>query len=369
MIGSSEYRQVMGAGHLTPGSVRIISGGKTTTLFTLGEPNEHLGFGASVVSIGDVNFDGTQDFAVGVPDVSVESTRNASTGNASARIYSGRDSKLLYSVGPCGGVEVLMCGLGDVDHDGVRDFAVLFEHAAGSLVRIVSGRDGKTVREWGRDPQAPWESIANVGDVDGDGAADIALGSRAFRVREHAVGIVRVYSAMNGKIIHSWVNEGDMTEIGRIICGLGDIDGDGYPDVAIGACRKISQDKERAVVLIRSGKDGSILRELSIGEAATGPVTSIAAVGDVDLDGVSDLAVCVAWCTDAPATEGCCVVFSGRTWLPICHMPGRLISALRKTDGGGRGELLLSSPFSNHGGTNRGAVRVYNLNPKMVTPR
>ena len=75
-------------------------------------------------------------------------------------------------------------GLGDVDGDGFGDLAVGVKHATGTqadsgVVHIYSGRDGTQIRVIDGERTGDWfgHSLATLGDVDGDGRGDLSVGA------------------------------------------------------------------------------------------------------------------------------------------------------------------------------------------------
>ena len=102
-------------------------------------------------------------------------------------VYSGLTGSILHlKSGSLGGEFV--AGVGDVDDDGVPDFA-----GAGSSVRVWSGADGSQLHFI---PGA--DSVAGIGDLNGDGNADFVVGSPSS---SFAGGLVRVFSGRDGVVL------------------------------------------------------------------------------------------------------------------------------------------------------------------------
>lgn len=128
----------------------------------------------------------------------------------------------------------------------------------------------------GRDPigaDAFGERLAVVGDVDGDKRYDLAIG--AWRA-EDGRGVLDVRSGADGRVL-ARVHGMPPTEsaLGAAPSAVGDVDGDGSPDVAVSVNRSITK--------VFSAKDGRVLAEFA--------GTPISITGDLDLDGKPELLV------------------------------------------------------------------------------
>jgi hypothetical protein len=84
------------------------------------------------------------------------------------------------------------------------------------------------------------------GDIDGDGVPDLAIGASPDAVNGPWTGAVWIlFLARDGTVrSHTRISEGaggfagtlaDHTRFGQSTAGLGDVDGDGIPDLAVGA--------------------------------------------------------------------------------------------------------------------------------------
>ncbi|MEW6073617.1 MAG: PKD domain-containing protein [Planctomycetota bacterium] len=160
-------------------------------------------------------------------------------------------------------------------------------------------------------------SVANVGDVDGDGTVDLLVGAAnnrdgalpgevvasagaAYLLFLTPEGTVRAhvrYSNRTGSL--PFLEEEDF--FGKCVSGLGDLDGDGVLDVAVGAPGDDDGAVDHgAVYVLFLHADGTIKRHQKISATEGGFVTldagsewsrGIAPLGDLDGDGVLDLAV------------------------------------------------------------------------------
>ncbi len=175
-----------------------------------------------------------------------------------------------------------LAALGDVDGDGIADLAVGqpdmnagFTDNGG--VQIVSGADGSILRTIdglsasGRDGAA----VAAAGDLDGDGSADCFVGGPG-------TSHVAARRANDGALLWDVIRPAT-DEFGSSLANVGDQDSDGLDDVLVGA-------PGIATAEVLSGADGSTLRTINYGTADRVGAT-VANVGDIDRDGFDDFGI------------------------------------------------------------------------------
>jgi len=229
-----------GAGNAA-GRVRVVSGadGATLRVHDGGAAFEH--FGQALAAVGDLNDDGVDELLVGVPFAD-DTAFNA----GSARLYSGRDGALLLSVhGEQVGEQLghWVAGVGDVDADGMPDFAVAAPgHDGGALdagaVFVHSGVDGRRLLSvFGDASGQGWGVVAAAGDVDGDGHADLALGGASATSPDAPgeAGRVWIISGATGARLLDHDGARANAWEGFALTNVGDLDGDGRPELIVGA--------------------------------------------------------------------------------------------------------------------------------------
>ncbi len=228
---------------------------------TLRPDNEDLMFGRAIAVLGDQDGDLCSDVLVGAPRARTDS------GNwGEVQLRSGRTGERLWRVQrdfPAFGVALARCG--DLDGDGRDDFAVGASPIVlqgGELGRayLLSSADGRELREFVAPRSGTWFGavVANVGDLDGDGAQDVAIGGNYGR----APGLVVVVSARTGATLLTFADDDEAADYGATVVGLGDVDGDGVPDLAIGAPGFSSRGKQAGRVQVIGGRTGKVLYEL-----------------------------------------------------------------------------------------------------------
>jgi hypothetical protein len=105
--------------------------------------------------------------------------------------------------------------------------------------------------------------LAAVADLDGDGKGEIAVASPGTEDQARTIpGELRIYSSGTGKELRHWSGSQPGELYGRMIIGAGDLDGDGVEELAVGApwYRRGTADRVGRVEL-RSPRSGTVLGE------------------------------------------------------------------------------------------------------------
>ncbi|MEM7310351.1 MAG: integrin alpha [Planctomycetota bacterium] len=254
-------------------------------------PSTNSSFGTGVANAGDVDGDGVDDLMVYmlVPL------------SGRVHVYSGADHSLLHDLSGAGSSDNFgqsMCGIGDYNGDGFDDFAIgaLTFNIERGRVQVFSGNpaeSGTVLLTVDGVNQGDFlgEAIANIGDVNGDGFDELAIGAPGSDAGMMNGGRVEVYAGGSGALLYA-INGGFAQWLGREVTGLGDVDEDGKPDFAVGA---FNLKPQTGYVPIFSGENGQVIDSLNdddrLGDVVVG-------IGDVDGDQRGDV-VCGIW-RDAP---------------------------------------------------------------------
>ncbi|MBD3297089.1 MAG: hypothetical protein GF341_00385 [candidate division Zixibacteria bacterium] len=275
-------------------------------------------FGQAVDGSGDVDGDGFDDLLIGAPGYD-------GNGVASGRayVYSGRTRlRLLRFSGEAAADSfgTAVAGVGDINSDGFDD-VLIGAHGndeagqeAGKCY-VFSGRTGELLRtHLGKHPYDHFgASVAGAGDTDGDGIADIIVGAWGYDNGGDFAGAAYVFSGDSDSLLHLVVGEGPQDFFGAAVCGVGDVNNDGYSDFAVGALREDHSGSKPGRVYVYSGQTGELIHVLTgeVGHNAFG--FSLDGAGDVDNDGYDDIVVGSPAEDSGGANAGAALIYSGRT--------------------------------------------------------
>jgi hypothetical protein len=216
----------------------------------------------------------------------------------------------------------------------------------------------RVIHEWvGETKGDQFSWIARgVGDTDGDGVSDLVASAPSYGANGQPAGPGKIYlySGRTGAL--RWTQTGQAGEnLGTGLEGAGDVDRDGIGDVIAGA-----PGTSRAYVY--SGVDGKLLLTLGSGVASDGFGRSAAGAGDQDGDGHPDLIVGAPASNGAAQGAGRAYLFSGKNGARLAVLEGEKAGAgfgsiVAGAKSGRRTPILVGSPGA--GSASSGRVYVY----------
>jgi hypothetical protein len=334
-------------------------------------------FGWRVSTAGDLNGDGYDDVVIGTTSSSRVFVYYGSMSGLSAvpnlEITGIANESLGYSVSTAG----------DVNADGYDDLLIgAYTHGGSGVfygrvaLHLGSPAGVSATPAWADTGDVTNEflgfSVAPAGDVNGDGLADIVVGSYAW----DPTGSLSIQSgrascyagSASGQMTRIWtVNGTGNMRLGETVAGAGDVNGDGYAEILVGAP---SHNSNTGWAQIHYGS--------ATGPAVTpsqtfpgGPAgerfgESIGTAGDVDGDGYAD------WVIGMPRRNG----NSGEVHLyrgeadggagVVWTQPGvagsffgHSAGTAGDVNGDGFSDLVIGAPFLDNGQDNEGRVSVY----------
>lgn len=220
------------------GSVFVLSSVDGSELRRIDGANKGDSFGSDVAGPGDIDADGFDDLLAGA-----EFSDAGGMNNGSATAFSGQSGAILFSLpGPGAGARFghAVAALGDITGNGVPDFAVSGPYAnvggvSSGLVRMYSGATGAVHRSLtGAIGDRLGIALAGAGDFNGDGLGDLLVGAEAGDGLATDSGTAAVFSA-TGELLLDLPGEKNNDHFGSAVAPAGDLDGDGFMDVLVGA--------------------------------------------------------------------------------------------------------------------------------------
>ncbi len=335
------------------------NGSNLTALLRAG-PGDIRRFGASLADVGDVNGDGYPDVVVGAPHTSSPGGEHE---GAAFLYFGGPEGLQTNSVWKHSGRRVKrefgdsVAAAGDVNHDGLDDVLIgapLAENQAhvqaGRACLFLGAPDGLGDRPtwvW-KGPHAfsvAGRSLAGLGDVNGDGHPDIAVGVPGHAGRAGPEEFVAVfYGSKSGfppepsAILKS---DRPYCSFGLTLAAVGDINRDGFNDLVVGApgYSKIHPSDGRVSVFLGStnGLQNEPVWTIEGGQEEARCGDAICALGDIDGDGCDDFAVGSPGYTGVAANQGRVDIFLGSTSAYV-----RVATKSPSTDGT---QVLIAAPL------------------------
>ena len=380
--------------------------------------------GSSLANIGDLNGDGVNDIASGTywddegglnrgavhimfmnADGSVDSNVVINDSTANGPVLANSD-----------GFGFSVANIGDLDGDGVNDIAaggieptLGGAPAAGEIYIMFMNTDGtpkSTVEIDKTTANGPsgagghfGSDIANIGDLNGDGVNDLAVGNYGDTGggSAHIIFMNTDGTPKSSVEINSSTTNGptidDEDRFGRSVENIGDLNGDGVNDLAVGAeyddmdenGNASGGDNRGAIHIMFMNTDGTPKSTVEINSStANGPTigdddlfgASLANIGDLNGDGVNDIASGTQFDDEGGSNRGAVHIMfmnadgsvdstveinSSTTNGPTIDDDDRLGSSLANigdSNGDGINDLAVGAHNDDEGGSNRGAIHI-----------
>ncbi len=372
-------------------------------------------FGWIARSMGDVDGDRVNDVVTSAP------TKYIGGANAGrVYLYSTRTGKLLWKADGHPGDQLglgVECA-GDTNRDGIPD--VIAGAPGCGKAYIFSGKDGSVLQTLQAEDRNDTYGghVAGVGDIDQDGYADVMVGASTNNAGGHSAGRAYVYSGKDGHLLLTLTGERAEDGFGSTVAGysdgqhrflivgapgagpkhtgrtyvydalsqtpkfvidadetgsalgymfvsvVGDVDGDGVPDIYASDFGNSAKGPATGRVYIRSGKDGHSILTLTGETPGEGFGIGRADAGDVDHDGHADLIIGSWQYGGAAVSGGRATLYSGKSGRVLktytCRVPGDTFGfdavGIGDVDGDGSADLLITSAWSGIHGYHSGRM-------------
>lgn len=254
---------------------------------------------------------------------------------------------------------------GDFDGDGVQDIAVgaPAQVQGPGRVEVRSGFDGSLLFERIGAPSFG-RAVAGVGDVTGDGVPDLLVGApdEGGSTGIPNAGWAFLVSGATGADVFVFEGDSDTRRLGWSVSASGDLDGDGVGELLIGAPGPWSGVETHGAVLVVSGATGALIRQLHTPADTLRFGWSVVAI-DLDGDGFDDQVVGAPPVAPTQLVLGRVVAHSGADghvlwWTEGSGNLGRSLAAAGDLLAGPEPDVLAGAPASMVDGVTVGEVFV-----------
>ena len=354
-------------------------------------------FGFSVSTAGDVNGDGYGDIIVGAHTYDIAGLINAgracvylgsSAGLSATPVWTGDGTQAGAGVG------YSVSTAGDCNGDGYSDVIIGVptfddsgaENAGGAVVFFGDATGlSSTLYQAVSDPQAGagfGYSVAAAGDMNGDGYSDVVIGAPTWHDGQSEEGRVYVYygSADGLRQSPAWTTESDQAYagLGYCVAAAGDVNGDGFSDIIAGAPTYNGGQWREGQAFVYYGSADKLSStpawtvESDQVDAYFG--TSVSTAGDMNGDGYSDVIIGAAWYDNGEPNEGAVFVYHGSAtglsatpaWTAEGNQAeaysGWSVSTAGDVNGDGYSDVIIGADSYTNGEPKEGAAFVYHGN-------
>lgn len=275
-------------------------------------------FGWSVSNAGDINGDSFDDVIIGARSADPNGASSGSSylifgkasGFAATIELSSLDGKNGFRLDGVGENEYsgrIVNGAGDINGDGFDDVIIAARYSSfvvfgkasgfGAAMNLskLNGDNGFRINELG-------ESVSSAGDINGDGFDDVIVGG-AFGPSYVILGKAAGFDPAMDVTTLNGINGFRLDGAGTSVSSAGDVNGDGFSDVMIGASEEDSNGERYGSTYVVFGKETgfSATMDLSSLDGNNGfrldgteydySGTLVSSAGDINGDGFADLII------------------------------------------------------------------------------
>jgi len=296
LVGANYYNNERGRAYLYYGGPDMDA---DADLIMTGDTQES-DFACSVAGAGDVNGDGYADIIIGANSAGTAYLYlgGANPDNIADVVMSQRDEPYF---GDC------VSGAGDVNGDGYCDVMIVIpggrhyrdgyleNEYTGYVYLYYGGQAMDNIADVVLAGETPGDnyagSIAGVGDVNGDGYADVLVG--AYYINNYTGRMYLYYGNPNMDATADVVFYGkqENSYFGATLTGAGDVNNDGYDDILVGAYKDNSDKGHAYIYYGGTAMDNTVDIMLSAQSDFNYFGSDVAGAGDVNNDGYDDILI------------------------------------------------------------------------------
>ncbi len=351
-------------------------------------------FGYSVSGVGDINGDGFDDVIVGSPFTDFNGNNS---GTISIFLGGNPMSGIRYNFidGPGGTGEqfgISLSDAGDVNSDGYNDF-IIGAPGSGNIGRSYIYFGGSSVDNTAdiimtgeSDGDFFGNSVSTAGDVNGDGYSDVIVGASGNDEGGTNAGRAYIFlgdASMDNTadVIMTGAAANDL--FGYSVSAAEDVNGDGYSDVIVGAYQNSAggSNAGRAYIYFGGSSMDNIADIIMTGAAAGDDFgNSVSTAGDVNGDGYSDVIVGALVNSAGGPGAGRAYIYFGdagmdntadliMTGEAAGDYFGNSVSTAGDVNGDGYSDVIVGANYNDAGGTDAGRAYLYLSSSPPIKPR
>ena len=278
------------------GKAYVYSGRDGRLLLTLTGEAPNDSFGRHVSAAGDFDGDGRADVIVGAPG-----NNAGGTGAGRAYVFSGRNGRILLTLtgeraGDAFGSTVAGPAKGRTNFLVVgAPAAGLAKHGRTYIYKGASAHPAFTIDSDDTGAALGQMFVSVLGDVDADGVPDIYASDWANAARGPRTGRIYVHSGRTGRRLLTLTGETAGEGFGIGPATAGDVDGDGHADLIVGSWQYSATAISGGRAYLYSGRDGRLMKTYTCRVPGDTFGFDAAGMGDVDGDGTADFLITSAW--------------------------------------------------------------------------